>query len=261
MGLFDKIIGKKNSDGNVNQDSDEKVIKSVFDTEYPIDRSNGYQVFSASLGPAIVVQEACAEIVVKGRNWNADFAKGTLSFGSDVYPMQLIGSESNQSNTWLWGWENINGFDEKIIKFANETKEKTKDWNLQAFTLPQFDLSEVYNGHNMSIIACGISENNYCYYKGPHSGGAVFMAFSGVPDEVFASVDIQKFSSTVLKCIQSHAVDHKIFVESFLIWNKTEYEWVGDRIIAHFNEDLQIEFESVGDIYRVKSLNAVLANS
>lgn len=34
---------------------------SIFDTDYPLDKSNWYQVYSACLGRAVAVQEACAE--------------------------------------------------------------------------------------------------------------------------------------------------------------------------------------------------------
>ncbi len=260
MGLFDKFLNKKNDVKVVEKTNDLNISKntSIFDTDYPINKSNGYEVFSACLGRAITVQEACGEIVVKGQNWNVDFAKGTLAFGNDVYPMELIGSESNSSNTWLWGWENVNGFDEKIIKFAKETKEIAKDWGFQALVMEQFDLDEVYNGHNMSIIACGIAKENYCYYRGPHGGGAVFMAFSGVPEEVFAPVDALKFSDTTLKCIQGYDINHKIFVESYLVWNRTKYEWVGDKIVAYFENELHIEFEQVEAGLRIKSIESVL---
>lgn len=53
------------------------------------------------------------------------------------------------------------------------------------------------------------------------------MALTEVPQEVFAPVNLQKFAEITMKCINYHKIDHKVFVESFLDWNKTAYHWDG----------------------------------
>lgn len=215
-----------------------------------IDTGNWFQVFSACLGKMMAIQTACSERVVKGQDWNIDFAEGSIFFGSQKYPLQLIGSEAASSNTWLWGWENINGFSEKILQAAERTKEVGEKWKLEPLTTAEFSLDDTFNGHNLSIVACGIADK-YCYYRGPHAGGAIFVAFSGVPDSIFASVDVQKFVSITTQCIQQFHIDHKIFVEGFLAWNHTRYEWNDQAIIAHFPQDLKIEFEQVDGFLRI----------
>ncbi|MFQ7355850.1 MAG: DUF6882 domain-containing protein [Coprococcus phoceensis] len=70
----------------------------------------------------IAIQTACSEQVVKGQDWNVDFSEGVILFGNQKYPLQFIGSEATSSNTWLWGWENVNGFSEKIIQVATHAK-------------------------------------------------------------------------------------------------------------------------------------------
>lgn len=231
---------------------------SVFDTDYPIDRSNWRQVYSACLGRAMAVQNACAEQVVKNRDWYVDFEAGTLSFGNDSYPVQFLGSEADSDNTWMWGWNNINGFDEKLIKLAKETRATGEAWKLEPLTVDIFSLDDTFNGHNLAIAACGISKENYCYYRGPHGGGAVLMAFSGVPESVFAPVDGQTFMSIVLDCIQKVSVEQKIFVESFLMWNGTGYTWEGNDLIAHFPQELRISFEQADDLLRIASMKTLL---
>lgn len=250
MGLFDKFKKEKEVKSTV-----EKADRvSIFDTDYQIDKSNWFQVYSACLGSYITIQEACSEKVVKGRAWNADLAKGTLSFGDSVYPVQFIGSESNSSGTWLWGWENLNGFGEHILKFTNETKKLGELWNLEPLTISQFEISDTFNGHSLATVACGISKEKYCYYRGPHSNGAVLMAFSNVPNEVYDSVNLQTFMRITLDTLQNVSVDHKIFIESYLMWNGTKYEWIDGNIVAHFDEDLLVEFEQIEEFFRVKSL-------
>ena len=214
-------------------------------------------IFSANLGKMMAIQIACAELVVKNRDWNVDFDKGIIAFGNDEYPLQFLGSEANSSNTWLWAWENINGFDDKIISLAREIKAKGEKLNLEALTTAEIDISDELNGHTLSIVACGLADKNYCYYYGPHSGGAILVAFDGVDEKVFTPVDAKDFADIVVRCIQQFPLNHKLFVESFLEWNKTKYKWQGNLIIADFEKDgeLKIEFEKIENSFRIKNIS------
>ena len=211
------------------------------------------EIFSANLGKIMAIQTACAKYVVKNRNWNVDFDRGIISFGEDEYPLQFLGSEANSSNTWLWAWENINGFDDKIISLAREIKAKGEKLNLEALTTAEIDISDELNGHTLSIVACGLTNKNYCYYYGPHSGGAILVAFDGVDEKVFTSVDAKDFADIVVRCIQQFPLNHKLFVESFLEWNKTKYKWKENTLIADFenSQKLEIDFEEKSELARI----------
>ena len=210
-------------------------------------------IFSANLGKMMAIQIACAELVVKNRDWNVDFDKGIISFGNDEYPLQFLGSEATSSNTWLWAWENINGFDDKIISLAREIKAKGEKLNLEALTTAEIDISDELNGHTLSIVACGLTDKNYCYYYGPHSGGAILVAFDGVDEKVFTPVDAKDFADIVVRCIQQFPLNHKLFVESFLEWNKTKYKWKENTLIADFenSQKLEIDFEEKSELARI----------
>ena len=214
-------------------------------------------IFSANLGKMMAIQIACAELVVKNRDWNVDFDKGIISFGNDEYPLQFLGSEATSSNTWLLAWENINGFDDKIISLAKSIKEKGEKLNLEPLINAEIDISDELNGHTLSIVACGLADKNYCYYRGPHSGGAIFVAFDGVDKKVFTPVDAKDFADIVVRCIQQFSLNHKLFIESFLEWNKNKYKWQENIIIADFGKDgeLRIECEKVENNFRIKNIN------
>ena len=69
-----------------------------YDSDIAINKADWTQVFSACLGKAMENENACADIVVKGRNWNVDFNRQIISFGNDEFPVQFIGSESSSFN-------------------------------------------------------------------------------------------------------------------------------------------------------------------
>ena len=211
------------------------------------------EIFSANLGKIMAIQIACAEHVVKNRDWNVDFDKGIIAFGNDEYPLQFLGSEANSSNTWLWAWENINGFDDKIISLARSIKEKGEKLDIETLTTAEIDITDELNGHNFSIVACGLADKNYCYYRGPHSGGAILVAFDGVDEKVFTPIDAKDFADIVVRCIQQFPLNHKLFVESFLEWNKTKYKWKENTLIADFenSQKLEIDFEEKSELARI----------
>ena len=211
------------------------------------------EIFSANLGKIMAIQIACAEYVVKNRDWNIDFDRGIISFGKDEYPLQFLGSEATSSNTWLWAWENISEFDDKIISLAREIKAKGEKLNLEALTTAEINISDELNGHTLSIVACSLADKNYCYYRDPYSDGAIFVAFDGVDERVFAPINAKDFADIVVNSIQQFPLNHKLFVESFLEWNKTKYEWNKNTLIADFenSQKLEIDFEEKTELARI----------
>ena len=220
--------------------------------------SDWTEVLSACLGKMMAIQTACAQLVVRDRDWNVDFQRGTIAFGGEEFPLQFLGSEATSSNTWLWGWENINGFDEALLKVAEETRSAGERWGLDALTTAEFSLDDNLNGHTLAMVACGISPRELCYYRGPHSGGAILVAFTGAPPEVFAPVDLQSFVSITTRCLQQFPIRHRVFVESFLNWNRTPFAWDGDTIVARFGQELYIRFEKAGEHSRICGITTTL---
>jgi len=252
MGLF----GKKKTDATVSaQTVPQKPKVSIFDTDYPLDRTSWYDVFSACVGRSAAVQQGMSEFVVKNRNWNVDFSLGTLSFGNDAYPLQFLGSESSVSNSWMWGWNNVNNFDERLITAAEQIRSIGEKWQLEVFTTDCFEMDETFNGHSLAIAATGVLPEGYAYYKGPHANGAVLMLVKPEDNRVFAPVGLKDFIDWTLSSIQTYDLDHKIFLESFLLWNGTPYEPGDNRIVAYFGDQhLIIELEHIEDMVRIKGM-------
>ena len=57
----------------------------------------------------------------------------------------------------------------------------------------------------------------------------------------------------VVNSIQQFPLNHKLFVESFLEWNKTKYEWNKNTLIADFenSQKLEIDFEEKTELARI----------
>ena len=69
--------------------------------------------------------------------------------------------------------------------------------------------------------------------------------------------ELREFFDIISSCTDKYTLNEKLFVESFLKWNKTKYEWQGNKIIADFGKDgeLKIDFEKVEDKLVLKEIN------
>lgn len=233
--------------------------KPLFDCGIDIDKTSFYQIYSASLGKILVQQSKYSELVVKNSNWNLDFDKGLIYFGEDNYPIQFIGSESNVSDSWMWAWNNINGFNEDLLIEAKAMKNFGMENDLEALTLEKCELSDLFNGHNFAIVASAMSQDNVCYYRGPHAHGAVFVAFSNVDSRVFDPIDHIAFSKYTMDAIQNFDIDHMIFVASFLNQNGCKSYIKPLEITGEFSNKakLNFEFEKIDSITRLKNIKSI----
>lgn len=224
---------------------------------YVNDFSDFHQVFSATLGKMATVQNRFADIV-GNLDWNVDFDSCEIAFGDQIYKIQLIGSESDVSDTWLWGFANQSGLSPEATAFSYEILRAGREWGLQAFSEPSFELDEMLSGHNLSIAACGAAGENLCYYGCEHDNGCAFVAIMDAPAWVFEPLGAHEFVKTASSCIQNHDVDHKIFIKSFLEFNGVKFdenvEKSGlfkkskDEIVAKFDKELLIKFDDKGTI-------------
>jgi hypothetical protein len=44
--------------------------------------------------------------VLEDRPWTVDIRAGTATFGELMFPIQLLGTEAEGDNSWLWAWAN-----------------------------------------------------------------------------------------------------------------------------------------------------------
>ena len=256
MALFGNLFGKKQGPKEAPaSQAGPGALASFFPDG--LNMSDWDQVFSACLGKMYTVQNRLAELVKDEPNWYVDFEKGTLTLGKYEFRVQFLGSESYVSNSWLWGWENVNSFPDNLLGQVHIARTYGQTWGLEPLMYAQCELNDTFNGHNFSMVVCGALAEDRCYYRCPTGGdqGAAFVALCDMPKELFAPVDGITFINSVSQCIQQFYLDHRIFVESFLRWNRTPFDWNGDTLTAHFDTGVVVEFERAGEHYRIKNLS------
>lgn len=152
-----------------------------------------------------------------------DLKRGEIGFGDDApRAIWYIGSEANASRTWLWGYENINRLDERLLTLARDVRDFGLRHGLAELSTPKLALSAEINGHVLSAIACGLSQEPLCYYRCPHVGGAVFVAFAAgecvAPDgTIVSSIDASELISLARDYMGAFRLNHAVLSGRFYL--------------------------------------------
>lgn len=119
--------------------------------------------------------------VVGDRAWNFSMDDGTLSFAKKGFfgktlplHVQILGTESEGSSTWLWAWANTqSGIPEVLLATANRLHEVGDEYGIPELVKSQLPLEEL-DGHQAGLVASGIHGRG-AYYRCPYEGGAMFV--------------------------------------------------------------------------------------
>ncbi|WP_295615892.1 DUF6882 domain-containing protein [Chamaesiphon sp. GL140_3_metabinner_50] len=179
------------------------------------------------------------------RNFNVNIKQGVVTFGGDLqYPIQLLGTEAEEDNSWLWAWANEgSNFSVNILQSCVALRNFGDRHNIEEFTNRSFSL-DVADGHSIALAASGLNDN-CCYYRAPYSGGALFFLVLNVPNEVFPYVDAAQAIEVITDVISNIDVDHWIMCESFLNSQGFTIELSEEKINAiHNNDTIKIMFDS-----------------
>jgi hypothetical protein len=108
-----------------------------------------------------------------------DLDAGLVRFsGSFEFPFQVLGTESDNTLTWLWAWaEEQTEVPGDLMRAALEMKEWGAQAGVTECTRPSVDLNEA-DGHVLSLIASEVCRAS-CYYHDAYEGGGLFLLLFG----------------------------------------------------------------------------------
>ena len=100
---------------------------------------------------------------------------GLLKFETFQTPVQVLGTVSEYSHTWLWSWANSeSNIPDGLLTAALQLQEKGRALELSELVEPEFDVDPFHKGHALAMAATGVL-GAAAYYRGPYEGGAVFL--------------------------------------------------------------------------------------
>lgn len=173
MGLFDFLKKKQDSI---------PVVKNA-GLEDGESFSSLQQLFERYSGAAMEKQIAIADLI-GDLDWNVDMSEGTATFGDNLtFPIQMLGSVSHQSQTWLWAWANTQAqISSNSLRHAVQLKAYGTNHHNLELTEEMIDAS-VNDGHKIASIASGMFRSRF-YYAGNYGAGTAFFTIDVTEDDL-----------------------------------------------------------------------------
>ncbi|MEI2274554.1 hypothetical protein OHD16_20570 [Sphingobacterium sp. ML3W] len=191
--------------------------------------------------------------VISNNNWNIDMTKEEISFGPNLdFPIQVLGTFSHSSETWLWAWANTkSGLSENITQQALQLKKYGEDQGIDLFSNNSFDFSKD-ELHRIGLIASGMFDAS-AYYIADYGQGAMLVTIkSNVLDRQYQD-DHLRILSVFPQLISQFEMNHKIALQWYLEKKGYKISEQGAQFIATKGGDtITAEFD---ELSRLTNLN------
>lgn len=130
MGIFDNIFKKK----------EEKTASSSTQNNQTTSFTSEND-FLEKFGALALEKQRNLYNVTGGLSWNVNMDTEEITFGDDLtFPMQVLGSFSHSSETWLWLWDNkAGGYAESVMQQALSLKKYGEENNIDLLSVGKFD--------------------------------------------------------------------------------------------------------------------------
>ena len=178
-----------------------------------------------------------------------DLDNGIIRFDSIEFPFQVLGTESDNTFTWLWAWADEQ--DELPVSLISASLE-LRNWGLNEglseFSIPSVDLNKA-DGVLFSLIASELCKAS-CYYRDVYEGGSLFvLLFDRMIDDQ-QSFDLSRLSKQFLHLISLYELNHRNVLLSYLALKGLSPKEGVSRIagLLESGELISAEFDASGSL-------------
>ena len=142
--------------------------------------------------------------------------QGTISFGQNLtFPMQVLGTISHSSQTWLWAWANTkSGLPENIIQQSLQLKKYGEDNGIDLLQSDTFDFTKD-ELHLIGMIASGMF-NSSGYYIADYGQGAMVVTIKDNKIDKAKAENHHRTLTVFPQLISQFEVNHKNAFKSYL---------------------------------------------
>lgn len=199
-------------------------------------------------------QQALSALIGE-HSWELDTRNGIITFNERLgFPAQVLGTESEVSNSWLWAWANeASPLPEKLLASAKEMHAIGEQEGIAELTQPQISRDNV-DGHYLSLLASGLCKAD-CYYRGPYENGAAFLLISAPAVRQKMDDSPAHLASMFSRVISTFEMDHRNALRAYLEFKRYAVKETPAGLIGRSSRggELKATFDRAG---RVQDLEA-----
>lgn len=157
--------------------------------------------------------------------WSFDPSNGHLTFGNGVrFQAQILGSQSEIEETWLWAWANdVAALPDNCLTAARAIRDYGTAHEIVQFTTGLATCAsffsedlESFAGHALSVIAVGLLGYD-AYYSAPYEGGVAVLLLKDPRLESTIKTPIGRILTTFPQALNGYPItDHKTALCGYL---------------------------------------------
>jgi hypothetical protein len=192
------------------------------------------------------------ESLILDRMHELDLDGGKIRFDDLEFPMQIIGTESDNTLTWLWAWaEEQPELPVSLLQSAIQLRNWGGSEGLPEFTVPSIDLNRA-DGNVMAMISAEICRAS-SYYRDDYEGGAVFLLLFDRLIDNQPSFDRARLLLRFSDLISRYDLNHRNTVLSYLTLKELSPAERKNLISCELEsgERLNAEFDDLGRLVMV----------
>jgi uncharacterized protein DUF6882 len=218
-----------------------------------IEDSDSFQTIFTKYGAiALDKQERLTEVI--GDNvGNLDIEKGIISFGKNLdFPVQIIGSLSNETNKWHWAWDNEEvGLPQSLIKEAIDVKEVGEKYDIGQLTTNIFD-ADILEAHLISMVVSGIMDDDG-YYAADFDGVVFFVTIKS--DKIPRKESIERFVNVYNKFQKKFDVKPRLAFEAYTKLQGYDFKEREEFSVAKIGESrVIVGFTDRGNVTHIQTM-------
>lgn len=147
--------------------------------------------------------------------WAADLTTGVFTFtapdgGTATCRLQFLGTAAPGPGTWMWAWQNVNGFPEAVLTAA----ESTRRTGLREAAEPELPLADDL-AHRLALAAKAVT-GSFAHYSAPVGGGTRAWFLLDDADLALPAPSVPRVVRTLSEGLLSvTVVDHRRAVASY----------------------------------------------
>jgi len=226
MGIFDNLFKKKEEKAAATTSQNNQTISFISEND-----------FLEKYGVLALEKQRNLYRITGGLSWNVDMDKEEITFGDDLtFPMQVLGSFSHSSETWLWLWENkAGGYAESVMQQALSLKKYGEETNIDLLKVGKFDA--VQNDlHLIGMIATTMFDSSG-YYLGNYGQGTMVVTIKDDAIDNTESEELARILTVFPELISTFdIVDHKNAFTNYLSQKGFELASNGNEVKAQKND-------------------------
>ena len=147
--------------------------------------------------------------VIGDNSWNADMDAGTISFGPAlVFPLQVLGTFSHSSETWLWAWANAqSNLPARLLTQAEQLQNYGEQHGIEILTASEFDATDM-DLHTIGCIASGMFGTSG-YYLANYGQGTMLVTLKGEQIDQLPKNDFARITTAFPQVISTFELHHR----------------------------------------------------